>query len=95
MKYICLGYYDEKAFEKLSDAERNAFIDDCLAYDEVLKKNGHFIGGEALGPAQSAATVGFRQGKAVVTDGPYAEKDSQNKRPSPVSPSECRSRSII
>ena len=57
MKYMCLGYYDEKAWGALSEAERNTFMDDCFAYDDVLRKGRHMIGGEALQSAQSARTV--------------------------------------
>src|SRR5690349_16010807 len=70
---MCLGYYDEKAFEALSDAERNSFMDDCFAYDDVLRKGGHMVGGEALQSAPAARTVRQRNGKPIVTDGPYAE----------------------
>lgn len=77
MKYICLGYYDEKIWASWSEAERDAFVDECLAYDDVLRKNGHFIGGEALGAPSSAATVRWGQGKVMATDGPYAETREQ------------------
>lgn len=73
MKFICLGYYDEKAWEALSQAERNSFMDDCFAYDDVLRKGGHMVGGEALQSAQHARTVRWRNGRALVTDGPFAE----------------------
>src|SRR5262245_16564233 len=36
MKYICLGYLDEKQWDTLSDSERNAQMDACFAYDDVL-----------------------------------------------------------
>jgi hypothetical protein len=77
MKFVCLGYYDEKTWETISESERNAFMDGCFAYDEVLKKNGHFIGGEGLQTAQKAATIRFQNGKVMVTDGPYAETKEQ------------------
>jgi hypothetical protein len=73
MKYVCLGYWDEKAWEGLSESEQHALIDACLAYDDLLRSNGHFAGGEALQGAQSAVTLRWRNGEAVVTDGPYAE----------------------
>lgn len=77
MKYICLGYYDEKQFEGMSEAERNKMLDDCFDYDDLLRKNGHFAGGEALGSAQSATTLRWNNGKALITDGPYAETKEQ------------------
>jgi hypothetical protein len=77
MKFICLGYYDEKKWETLSESERNAMMDECFAYDEVLRKGGHFAGGEALDSAGNAATLRFEKGKLNVTDGPYAETKEQ------------------
>ena len=77
MKYICLGYLDPKKWETMSDSERNAFIDECFAYDDVLRKNGHFVGGEALQSPRNAITLRFQNGKVSVTDGPYAETKEQ------------------
>ncbi len=77
MKYICLGYMDPKKWETMSEIERNAFIDECFAYDDVLRKNGHFVGGEALQGPRNATTLRFRNGKVSVTDGPYAETKEQ------------------
>ncbi|MCI0706407.1 MAG: YciI family protein [Ignavibacteriae bacterium] len=77
MKYICLGYYDEKAFGQLSEQERTAFMDECFVYDDVLKKNGHYIGDEALQLAETAATLRYQNGKVAITDGPFAETKEQ------------------
>jgi hypothetical protein len=77
MKYICLGYMEANKFETMSESERNAFVDGCFAYDDELRKNGHFVGGEALQGARSAVTLRTRGGKVVVTDGPYAETKEQ------------------
>jgi hypothetical protein len=43
----------------------------------VLRKNGHFAGGEGLQPPTNAVTLRFRNGKVSVTDGPYAETKEQ------------------
>ncbi len=73
MKYICLGYYDEKKWESIPESEQNALIDECFAYDDLLRKDGHFVGGEALQSAQNATTLRWKDGKVSITDGPYAE----------------------
>ena len=73
MKYICLGYMDGNKFETMSESERNVFVDACFAYDDVLRKNGHFVGGEALQSGQNAVTLRHQNGNVSVTDGPYAE----------------------
>jgi hypothetical protein len=77
MKYLCLGYMDEKRWDAMSETERNAFMDACFAYDEELRENGHFKGGEALDSIRNAATVRFENGKVSVTDGPFAETKEQ------------------
>ena len=77
MKYICLGYMDPKKWETMSESERNTFVDECFAYDDVLRKNGHFVGGEALQSPRNAITLRFQNGKVSVTDGPYAETKEQ------------------
>ena len=77
MKYICLGYMDPKKWETMSESDRNAFIDECFAYDDVLRKYGHFVGGEALQSPRNAITLRFQSGKVSVTDGPYAETKEQ------------------
>jgi hypothetical protein len=77
MKYICLGYMEEKKWETMSESERNAFMDECFSYDDVLRENGHFAGGEALDSARNATTLRFKNGKVAITDGPFAETKEQ------------------
>ena len=77
MKFICLGFMDEINWDEMSESERQTFIDKCFAYDDELRRGGHFLGGEALQPARNAATVRFQRGQVVVTDGPYAETKEQ------------------
>lgn len=77
MKFICFGYYNEKAWENTTEAQRNAMMDECFAYDDVLRKNGHFAGGDALQSGSSAKTLRWKSGKVTVTDGPYAETKEQ------------------
>jgi hypothetical protein len=77
MKYICLGYFDEKKWVAMSESEQTAVLDECFAYDDVLRKNGHFVGGEALQSARNAATLQLKNGKVSVTDGPFAETKEQ------------------
>ena len=77
MKFICLGYYDERAWEAMSESRRNALMDECFAYDDVLRKNGHFAGGEGLQSHRNAATLRWQNGKVTVTDGPFADTKEQ------------------
>ena len=77
MRYICLGYLDEKMWEKMSEAERNTFVSEATTYDNILRENGHFVGGEALQNTQNATTLRWNSGRVSVTDGPFAETKEQ------------------
>lgn len=77
MKYICLGFMDEKNWEKMTESEQNTFVDECFAYDDWLRENGHFAGGEALQGASNATTLRHKNGKISITDGPFSETKEQ------------------
>ncbi len=77
MKYLCLVYLEEKKLDAMSKTELDALIDERLAYDDVLRKSGHFIVAEPLQSVQAATTVRVRSGKVSITDGPFAETKEQ------------------
>ena len=77
MKFMCLGYIEPGKFENMPERERNARIDECFAYDDQLRRNGHFAGGDGLHPPGTAVTLRFANGKVSSTDGPYAETKEQ------------------
>jgi hypothetical protein len=66
MKYLCLVYGEEKEIAAMTD-------DECMAYDQALRKDGRCLASEALQPVHSAATVRVRDGKISVRDGPFTE----------------------
>ena len=73
MKFVCLGYIDEAKFAQIPQQDAQKIMEECFAYDDVLRRGGHFLGGEALGTARSAVTLKFRDGQVEPTDGPFAE----------------------
>jgi hypothetical protein len=77
MKYICLGYMEEKLFESMTESEINTFLDRCFTYDDELRSKGHFVGGEALQTVHNATTLRTNKGSVIVTDGPFAETKEQ------------------
>jgi len=77
MKYLCLIYDDEKKAETMSKSDADAFMGEYFAFTEAIKASGHYVGGEALKPVQTATTVRFRNGKLSTTDGPFAETKEQ------------------
>jgi hypothetical protein len=77
MKFVCLGYADLKKFEETDPQEMAPLMEECFAYDDVLRRGGHFLGGEALQAHDKAVTLRMQGGKVVATDGPYAETKEQ------------------
>jgi len=77
MKYVCFGYYDKAKFDGMTDGEQCAMFDTCSEYDDHLRANGHWAGGEALQPAETALTLHWKNGKLATTDGPYTETKEQ------------------
>ena len=63
MKYLCFGYLDVKNWKTKSEGERIAMIDACITYDDALKKNGSWAGGEGIqGPDSAERRLSERQG---------------------------------
>ena len=77
MKYLCLAYYNEKAFDALSQAEVDAIVSQCPQYDEALRKSGHLIIQASLESPRATSTVRPRNGNPLVTDGPFIETKEQ------------------
>jgi hypothetical protein len=77
VKFVCLGYIEPGKLENMPKNERHAMLDECFEYDDQLRANGRFAAGEALQPPSSAKTARVKNGKVIVTDGPYAETKEQ------------------
>ena len=73
MRFVCMGYRDESKWEALSEAERAAFLEDCIAFGDELHRGGHVLGGVPLRDAREGVTLRLRDGRVAVTDGPFAE----------------------
>jgi hypothetical protein len=77
MKYLCLIYDSERRRAAMSKAELDARMGEYCAFNDEIRKSGHYLAGEALQPIQTAMTVRARNGKLSTTDGPYAETKEQ------------------
>ena len=77
MRYLCLIYDEEKKLAAMSKSESDAFTGEYFTFTEAIKQSGHYIGGEALQPIQTATTVRVRNAKVSTTDGPFAETKEQ------------------
>jgi hypothetical protein len=77
MKFLCLGYYDEKKFDAMPKDEVDAIVRQCHSHDEGLRNSGHLIMVASLAPPKASTSVRPRNGKPSVTDGPFAETKEQ------------------
>ena len=77
MRYLCLIYEDEKAWQNMSEADMQKGMAEYTAFTDNIKKNGNYVGGEALQPTNTATSVRVRNGKISTTDGPYVETKEQ------------------
>jgi hypothetical protein len=77
VKYMLLIYRDEPAWDKLSVTERQQIYAETVKLSEELTARGQYLGGFPLHPSSAATSVRVRDGKRLVTDGPFAETREQ------------------
>lgn len=70
MKYLLLVYGEEELMATVRDA-------DCKAYSETLERDDLLLAADALERVDTATTVRVRDGRAAITDGPFAETKEQ------------------
>jgi hypothetical protein len=70
MKYACLVYLETEKLHAVPDRE-------CKNCGDGLRSRGVMVGGEALEPIETATSVRVRNGKILITDGPFAETKEQ------------------
>ena len=72
MRYLCLGYYNEDAFERLSPGELEELVAECGEHDAALRSSGHLVSVASLAH-RSARSLRPDGGATSVTDGPFTE----------------------
>lgn len=77
MKFMFLTYLDQKAWAALPESERQELMAHVAPHVEQLTAAGKFLEGAPLEPSSAAATVSMRNGKPVITDGPFVETREQ------------------
>ena len=77
MKYMLLIYDEEQAWAKLSEAERQQIYGEYGQFSQQIKSSGQYVTGAQLQPISAATSVRVRNGKRLLTDGPFAETREQ------------------
>jgi len=77
MKYMLLIYDEEQVWAKLSESERKQIYSEYGQFSQQVKATGHYVTGAQLQPIAAATSVRVRNGKRLLTDGPFAETREQ------------------
>ncbi len=77
MRYMLLIYASEAAYARMTQEERTELMQAHIAFAQEAQRRGLLTGGEQLQPTSTATTVRIRNGKTLITDGPFAETKEQ------------------
>jgi len=77
MQYLLLIYASESEETKMNEAAMAKVLSEYHEFTQGIVQGGQFKGAERLRPVASASTVRVRNGKTVITDGPFAETREQ------------------
>jgi hypothetical protein len=77
MQYLLLIYDKENDWGKLSAAEQDAIMKEYREFSKSMNESGHYRAGSQLHPVSKATTVRVRDGKKLITDGPFADTKEQ------------------
>src|ERR1700733_734345 len=72
MTYMLLIYTPDIGRDR-TDEEWAEMVEPFVAYNEYVKASGYYVDGAPLAELSTATTVRVRDGKRVITDGPFAE----------------------
>ena len=73
MKFMLLCYDDDKYWENAGSDALHEAMQEAVALTHELHAKGQYIDASPLHPVSSATSVRVRDGKPIVTDGPFAE----------------------
>ena len=73
MKYMLLCYDDEAAWQRAGQAAHQAAMQEAVELCHEINAKGQYLLASPLAPVATAKSVRVRDGKALVTDGPFAE----------------------
>jgi hypothetical protein len=69
--------FDENLWANMPEAQKDKLMGKYGEFIQSIVKSGHFRGGARLDPTSMATTVRNKNGKPVITDGPFAETKEQ------------------
>ena len=77
VQYLLMIYADQAAFATMTPEQGKAMTESYAQFTQDIVKSGHLKGGDRLKPANTATTIRLKDGKPMMTDGPFAETREQ------------------
>ena len=77
MKFLCLGYLDDKTFDAVPDSKKSEILKACFAQCVPFRATGKVVMEEGLHATSAAKSIRPRNGRPTVTDGPFIETKEQ------------------
>ena len=77
MKFMLIVHHDETAFQKIDKETRQQMLAESIELTHQLHAGGQYVHASPLQPAATAVMVRVREGKPLVTDGPFIETREQ------------------
>lgn len=77
MQYLLMCCFDEKRWDEIPASQRDAIMQEYGEFVQSMTKSGRYLAGAKLRGISTATTVRGKNGKPVVTDGPFAETKEQ------------------
>ena len=77
MKYILLIYQSETEWDALNEAQQQAEIAEYLRFTDDIRGTGNHVSDAPLASTSTSTTVRVRNGRTMLTDGPFAETKEQ------------------
>lgn len=77
MQYLLMCHFDEVLWDKIPEAQRDRIMQEYDTLIQGIVKSGQHLASAKLQPTSAATTVREKNGKAFITDGPFAETKEQ------------------
>jgi len=77
MKYLLLVHHNEDRFNQIPEIKRKEMLAESIQLCHQLDGKGQYVHASPLQPETTGIVVRVRNGKATVTDGPFAETKEQ------------------
>ena len=77
MRYMLLVHHSEQVFGQLGESEQQRMRAESVELANHLNAAGHYLDAAPLQPTSTTTSVKVRDGKRIVTDGPFAETREQ------------------